>query len=201
MPLTKAPVAKQTQQKSSMQQSTVLAILHNPQAIETPGNGVQNPTLPTQSISRPLLSPSGSNPSSQVTPQTSFASMPYPDEVNSLEYIPAGLINRVACAQIEYEDVTDEIEFWKCSVLCTVLGANPPFEVIKAFIKRILAQFEIDQIWQVCRALFLVYFLQLQDKLTVERRGFYFFDNKPFLVKGWNADLDMKTETLKSLPL
>ncbi|KAJ8419231.1 hypothetical protein Cgig2_010818 [Carnegiea gigantea] len=38
-----------------------------------------------------------------------------------------------------------------------------------------------------------------QAYCRIER--FLFFDNKPFVVKGWNADLDIKIENLKSLPL
>jgi len=54
---------------------------------------------------------------------------------------------------------------------------------------------------QVRRGLFLVRFVNLQDKIAVESRGFYFFGNKPFVVKGWNPDLEMSTDNLKSIPL
>ncbi|KAJ8423584.1 hypothetical protein Cgig2_002913 [Carnegiea gigantea] len=123
---------------------------------------------------KPSQTPKDSTFRNQVLQSTSYASMLDHNEGNNLEFIPADMINGVACAQVESED---------------------------ALIKRIWAQFEIDQMLQVRRDLFLVRFLHLQDKLTVEKRGFYFFDNKPFVVKGWNADLEMKTENLKSLPL
>ncbi|KAJ8444542.1 hypothetical protein Cgig2_000821 [Carnegiea gigantea] len=42
---------------------------------------------------------------------------------------------------------------------------------------------------------------QLLDKLQVEKWGFYFFDSKPMLVKGWNPNMDLQTETIRSLPL
>ena len=35
----------------------------------------------------------------------------------------------------------------------------------------------------------------------MERRGVYYFDSKPVLVKGWNPEMDMHTEEIKSLPL
>ncbi|KAJ8437793.1 hypothetical protein Cgig2_013712 [Carnegiea gigantea] len=44
-------------------------------------------------------------------------------------------------------------------------------------------------------------FIQLQDKLEVEKNGLYYFDRKPFLVKGWNQEMDLHTEAIKSLPL
>ena len=103
------------------------------------------------------------------------------DEWNTLEYVPITEINGVACGQLEIADACEEIEYWKSSVLCSVLGENPPFEIIKGYIKRIWANYKIDQIIQVRKGLFLVRFIHLQDKLVVEKRGFYYFDNKPFV--------------------
>jgi len=77
---------------------------------------------------------------------------------------------------------------------------TPPFEIVKAYVKRIWAHFEIDQIIQVRKGLYLVRFVHLQDKLTVERRGFFFFGNKPFVIKGWNADLDLDIDNMTFLP-
>ncbi|KAJ8435084.1 hypothetical protein Cgig2_033624 [Carnegiea gigantea] len=123
------------------------------------------------------------------------------DEGNSLDFIPVDKINGVACTDLESEDVKDEIAYWSSSVLCSVLGANPPFVIIQAFIKRIWAQYEIEQILLVRNGIFLVRFKNIQDKQTVEKGGFYFFDNKLFVVKRWNANLDMNNENLHSLPL
>ena len=91
--------------------------------------------------------------------------------------------------------------YWSNAVICSVLGANPPYDVIKGFINRIWAAFEIDKIIQVKRGVFLVRFVNLQDKVTVEKRGLYFFDAKPFLVKGWNPQMDLQTESIRSLPI
>ncbi|KAL9224929.1 hypothetical protein vseg_000908 [Gypsophila vaccaria] len=37
--------------------------------------------------------------------------------------------------QIQQEDVDEEIEFWNQAVVCFILGANPPWEVVEGFIK------------------------------------------------------------------
>jgi len=42
---------------------------------------------------------------------------------------------------------------------------------------------------------------QLQDKIAIERKGFFYFDNKPFIVKGWNPKMDIHTESLKIMLL
>jgi len=85
--------------------------------------------------------------------------------------------------------------------LCSVLGENPPYEVIKGYVKRTWSTYELDKIIQVRRGVFVVRFMYLPDKMAVEQRGFYYFDNKPFLVKAWNPDMDLQAESIKSLPL
>ena len=74
-----------------------------------------------------------------------------------------------------------------------MLGANPPFDVIKGFIKCISVPLDIDKILYVRRGVFLVRFENEQDKMQVKKKGTYFFDSKPFLVKGWNPEMDLQT--------
>jgi len=81
------------------------------------------------------------------------------------------------------------------------MGANPPFEVMKGYFNRIWANYDIDKIMYVRKGVFLVRFVHLQDKIVVEKRGCYFFDSKPMLVKGWNPSMDLQTESIRSLPL
>ncbi|KAJ8440383.1 hypothetical protein Cgig2_019372 [Carnegiea gigantea] len=124
---------------------------------------------------------------------TTYALLINPEMGNNLKSIPADLVNG--------NDVSTEIEYWSSSVLCSVMGSNPPFEIIQNYIRKIWAHYEIDKILQVRKGLFLVCFVHHQDKTTVESKGFYFFGNKPFVVKGWNPELEMHTENLKSIPL
>jgi len=133
--------------------------------------------------------------------QHSYAQMLDPDEGTELKFIPSSNINGIQCTKFEKSDVVDEIAYWQTAVLCTVMGANPPFEIIKGFLSRIWANFAIDRILYVRKGVFLVRFSHLQDKIQVEKRGFYFFDSKPMLVKGWNPNMDLQTETIRSLPL
>jgi len=107
----------------------------------------------------------------------------------------------VRCAKPEKEDVAAETEYWQQAILCSVLGTNLPFEVMQGFIKRVWAALDIVKIMHVRRGVFLVRFGSLQDKQMVERRGVCYFDCIPFLVKGWNPEMDMHTEEIKSLPL
>lgn len=75
-------------------------------------------------------SPEHMAPKNQVNQSTFYASMVDPDEGNNLDFIPAAKINGVACAHLASEDVEEEIACWSSSVLCSVLGAEPPFVII-----------------------------------------------------------------------
>ena len=86
-------------------------------------------------------------------------------------------------------------------MICCVLGANPPYEVIAGFINRIWKDFSIDKILLVKKGLFLVRFNELQDAMTVAHKGFYHFDNKPFIVKAWNPELDINVDAISALPI
>ena len=114
----------------------------------------------------------------------SFAQLLDPEEGNELKFVPSPNINGIRCGKIEKSDVLDEITYWQNAVLCSVMGANPPFEVMKGFFNRIWGKFAIDRIIYVRKGVFLVHFSHQQDKIQVEKRGFYFFDSKPMLVKG-----------------
>ncbi|KAJ8432712.1 hypothetical protein Cgig2_009770 [Carnegiea gigantea] len=137
----------------------------------------------------------------QVLPRSTYASMVDLNKGARLEFIPSSLINGVKCAKVELNDAKDEIDYWQQAVLCSVLGANPPFAVMQGFIQRIWSAYGLDKIIQVRKWVFLVRFMHMQDKLTVEKKGLYYFDSKPFLFKGWNPEMDLHTESIKSFPL
>jgi len=87
------------------------------------------------------------------------------------------------------------------SVLCSILRENPYLEVIEGFIKRIWQAFKIDKICLVRKGVFPVRFKKIGDQSIVVQRGVYFFDNKPFLVKPWNEEMDINTESSVRLPV
>ncbi|KAJ8421769.1 hypothetical protein Cgig2_000946 [Carnegiea gigantea] len=120
--------------------------------------------------------------------QCSFAQLVDPNEGTELKFVPSSIINGVKCTKLVKSDVEQS------AVLCTVMGANPPFEVMKGFLKCIWANYAIDRILYVRKGVFM-------DKISVEKRGIYFFDSKPMLVKGWNPTMDLQIETIRSLPI
>ena len=132
---------------------------------------------------------------------SSYATMTSPDEGISLSFVHTPVVNGMKCAKIRPKDVHPKIEYWNLAVLCSVLGANPPLEVVEGFIKRIWKAFDVDKIFLVKKGVFLVRFKHLSEQSIVVQRRVDFFDNKPFLVKPWNEEMDINTETLVLLPI
>lgn len=58
--------------------------------------------------------------------------------------------------KITMEDIEDEIMYWKSTVICYVLGSNPPLPVIDGYFRRIWGSLGIDKVAQVNRGVFLV---------------------------------------------
>lgn len=111
-------------------------------------------TKEDNSIRQEEDNPEPSSPAETKRP--TYASLLDTDEGNHLRYIPASIINGTRCTQIEMDNVAQEVEYWQNAVLCSVLGANPPFEVMKGFINRIWTKFEIKKNLLVKKGLFLV---------------------------------------------
>ena len=132
---------------------------------------------------------------------SSYATLVNPNKGSALKFIPAQTINVVQCAKITCEDVEPEITYWLTSVICSVLGANPPLEVIEGYFRKIWKSLDIDKINLVRNGLFLVRLNNLDDHKLVVQKGAYYFDRKPLLVKPWNPEFDLQTESLTSLPI
>ncbi|KAJ8431631.1 hypothetical protein Cgig2_001954 [Carnegiea gigantea] len=84
--------------------------------------------------------------SPQSQPICSYAELVYPNEGTELNLVPTKIINGVTCTKLEKSDVEAEINYWYNAVLCKVLGAKPPIEIMKGFLNRIWANHNIDKI-------------------------------------------------------
>ena len=51
------------------------------------------------------------------------------------------------------------------------------------------------------KGLYLVRFSELKDAMVVAQKGVFHFDQKPFIVKAWNPEMDMNIDTITSLPI
>ncbi|XP_074271599.1 uncharacterized protein LOC141595534 [Silene latifolia] len=99
--------------------------------------------------------------------------------------------------QLDQEDVAEEIEYWQQAVVCFILGANPPWEIVEGFIRRIWTRFNIEKISFLPNGIFLVRFKTMEMKEKVLASGHYLFDNKPMIMKAWERDMEMTKEDVK----
>ncbi|KAJ8421390.1 hypothetical protein Cgig2_031915 [Carnegiea gigantea] len=126
-----------------------------------------------------------------------YAAMADPEEGTTLNFVTSPMVNGMKCAKIETKGVQSKLDFWQSAVLCSVIGANPPLEVLEGIWKA----YEIDRISWVRKGVFLIRFHNMTDQAAVVQRGVYFFDNKSFIVKPWREDLNLNIENLATLPV
>jgi len=110
-------------------------------------------------------------------------------------------MNGQKCAKIERNNVAVAIEYWANSILCGVVGSNPPLEVIEGFVHRIRQHLNIDRVVFVRKGILVVRFKNQLDQQEVLRRGLYFFDRKPFIVRAWNEVMQLDISSLHTLPI
>lgn len=75
-----------------------------------------------------------------------------------LEYVTHSLCGNSPIIDIELEDISSEIDYWKNAVVCYVLGAHPPFTVIQGYIQRLWAKHEINKMAMLKNGIVLVRF-------------------------------------------
>ncbi|KAJ8438363.1 hypothetical protein Cgig2_015290 [Carnegiea gigantea] len=161
-------------------------------AIRELNEGESNGTVPTEVVITRLAA------EAHTEVITSFASPVDFDEGTTLKFVPPLEVNGQSCAKIER---SDRLSYWSTVVICGALESNPPLEVIKGFVHRIWAGMEINNVLLARKCIFIIRFPSLQDKNTVPKKGIYFFDKRPFIVKAWNEGLMLDVSALQSLPI
>lgn len=81
-----------------------------------------------------------------------------------LEYVAPTVHGTTPVCSIDMGDISTEIEFWKNSVVCYVLGAHPPFAVLNGFIQRIWSKWGINKVVTMKNGIVLVKFNSADGK-------------------------------------
>ncbi|XP_062113169.1 uncharacterized protein LOC133824306 [Humulus lupulus] len=87
--------------------------------------------------------------------------------------------------KIEPEDIVEEISYMKTSIICYVVGSDPPISVLDGFVRRL---------WK-----------DNLDKVGLLSHGFLVVDicslgKKPLVMKPWNSVDDFSKEDITSVP-
>ncbi|XP_070037054.1 uncharacterized protein [Nicotiana tomentosiformis] len=108
---------------------------------------------------------------------------------------------KILVCEIEIKDIRTELTYWKNAVMCYVLGAHPPFAVLNGFIQRMWAKHRINKISMLKNRIVLVRFDIEMGENEMLQGGIYRFDNKPFIVKAWDPNMEFNREELYSVPI
>ncbi|XP_074283379.1 uncharacterized protein LOC141607928 [Silene latifolia] len=135
--------------------------------------------------------------------------------LNSLDFSISGSSSVVKLAsnpvEIEPLDLDDliadeeteawELAFWKNSVICFILGGNPPWDVVEEFILGLWDEYGIDRISFMPFGVFLVRFKRSKDQEAVLNHGHFLFENKPLIVCPWNAQNSLTKSDVSVVPV
>ncbi|XP_074300544.1 uncharacterized protein LOC141631823 [Silene latifolia] len=99
--------------------------------------------------------------------------------------------------QLTEEDVQSELDYWQQAVVGFVVGANPPWQVLEGFLKRIWNKYVIDKISFLPNGVFLARFQTEEMKLG---SGYFLFDDKPLILKPWQPEIELTKDGIKSVP-
>ncbi|XP_074299433.1 uncharacterized protein LOC141630528 [Silene latifolia] len=94
------------------------------------------------------------------------------------------------------DDIKSEVEFWNQSVYCYILGTNSPLEVVEDYVYQALSDFGIDRVSFMENGVFLVRFTTPAGISALLNTGYYFFDNKPIVIKPWSVEVDLVKEKI-----
>ena len=95
-----------------------------------------------------------------------------------------------------------EIEHWQPSLICFVLGASPPFIVIKSLLERIWLQFGIEKSVLLENGIYLVLFDTMENNRDkVLQSSIYHFEGRPLVMKPWCSDFTSFHKETQSVPL
>uniref|UniRef100_A0A803P5I8 DUF4283 domain-containing protein n=1 Tax=Cannabis sativa TaxID=3483 RepID=A0A803P5I8_CANSA len=102
--------------------------------------------------------------------------------------------------KITVEDIEEEVHFWSSSIVCYVLGANPPLSIIEGFIRRVWNG-KVDRVGSLSYGVFLVRFDTVEIRDEVLHGGYVFFNNRPVVMKAWDPDTNFKKEDIRTVPI
>ncbi|KAH0639665.1 hypothetical protein KY285_036251 [Solanum tuberosum] len=75
---------------------------------------------------------------------------------------------QIPVCEIDLEDITSEIDYWKNAVVCYVLGAHPPFAVLNGYIQRQWGKFGINNVSMLKNRIVLVSMLNPERKDQID---------------------------------
>ncbi|XP_074314061.1 uncharacterized protein LOC141649266 [Silene latifolia] len=103
--------------------------------------------------------------------------------------------------QFTHEDIKIEVDFWSHSVMCYILGANPPWALVEDYIYNVWGRFGVERVSFLDNGVFLVRFTKNEDRDALLQSGYYLYDNKPIVIKPWTVDMELVKAKVDVVPV
>nr|BAB85863.1 unnamed protein product [Silene latifolia] len=103
--------------------------------------------------------------------------------------------------QFSVNDVQKEVDFWKNSFICFILGANPPWDTLEDFIYWVWADYGVGRVSFLSSEVFLVRFRKQKYMEALLHHGHYVFDNRPLIVRPWTPNESLTKAEITVVPV
>lgn len=94
-----------------------------------------------------------------------------------------------------------KFDIWESTVVCFVVGSNPPLHVIDGFVRRIWKDLDIDTVGMVDKGVYIIRMKSLESRDKKNESNGVLFDNKPFVIKPWTPEMSLDKNSLSSMPV
>uniref|UniRef100_A0A803PTY7 Reverse transcriptase domain-containing protein n=1 Tax=Cannabis sativa TaxID=3483 RepID=A0A803PTY7_CANSA len=109
-------------------------------------------------------------------------------------------IEKPVKVKIELEDIEEEISYWNPSIVCYVLGSNPPLHILDGFANRIWKE-KVDKVKLLTYGIFLIRFHSVEIRDEILNGGYIFFNKRPVIMKPWDPNTNFRREDVKQVPI
>uniref|UniRef100_A0A803P9J0 Reverse transcriptase domain-containing protein n=1 Tax=Cannabis sativa TaxID=3483 RepID=A0A803P9J0_CANSA len=100
--------------------------------------------------------------------------------------------------KIEFEDIAEEVNYLQPSLVCYVIGANPPINILEGFMRRLWKE-EVVKVGLLAKGIFIIRFQNMEQRDKVMQQGYVFFERKPMVMKPWNPIDDFTKEEVSNV--
>ncbi|XP_060972267.1 uncharacterized protein LOC133038198 [Cannabis sativa] len=102
--------------------------------------------------------------------------------------------------KVTMDDIDGEIEYWNSSIVCYVLGANPPLDVLEGFSRRIWKE-KVDKAGLLSYGIFLIRFTSVETRDNILNGGYTFFNKRPVIMNAWDPDTNFRKGDILKVPI
>uniref|UniRef100_A0A803QNJ9 Reverse transcriptase zinc-binding domain-containing protein n=1 Tax=Cannabis sativa TaxID=3483 RepID=A0A803QNJ9_CANSA len=103
-------------------------------------------------------------------------------------------------AKIVMEDIAEEVSYSSPSLVCYVLGSNPPLlHILEGFAKCLWGD-KVDKVKMLAYGIFIIRFETIEIRDSILNGGYIFFNRRPVIMKPWDPKTNYKKEDIQKVP-